>query len=125
MDYATLVDIDVHVGEKALEAFDDAGLKVVVALWGLTSQHDGWRLIIASPLLDQMEILPAYAKASSAMAKTFRFDTPQLLILKMTHPLIKSLRKTFSGARDVNGMRLGGQTFGQTFLIDAYVYRIQ
>jgi hypothetical protein len=43
----------------------------------------------------------------------------------MNKPFIKALRETFAKAVDVYGMRLGGQTFGDQFLEDAFVYRIR
>ena len=50
---------------------------------------------------------------------------PSILILRMKDPFIKDLRRIFGHAKDVTGMRLGGQTIGNRFISDAYVYRIQ
>jgi len=44
--------------------------------------------------------------------------------LRTSDPFIKALRKIFGKAKSVEGMRLGGQTRGNRFLDDAYVYRI-
>jgi hypothetical protein len=45
-------------------------------------------------------------------------------IFRTYDPFIRSLRKTFAKAKSVEGMRLGGQTFGDRFVEDAYAYRI-
>jgi hypothetical protein len=43
----------------------------------------------------------------------------------MNRPFIKALRQVFAKVKDVYGMRLGGQTFGDQYLEDAFLYRIQ
>jgi hypothetical protein len=42
----------------------------------------------------------------------------------MKDPFIKDLRHMFSRAASVEGMRLGGQSFGGNLIHNAYVYRI-
>ena len=42
----------------------------------------------------------------------------------MDNPFIQALRRIFASAKDTYGMRLGGQTFGDKYLEDAFVYRI-
>jgi hypothetical protein len=39
--------------------------------------------------------------------------------------MIEGLRSAFSSAKDVYGMRLGGQTFGDKYIEEAFVYRIR
>jgi hypothetical protein len=43
----------------------------------------------------------------------------------MDKPFIKSLRSIFAQEADTYGMRLGCQMFGDQYLEDAFVYRIQ
>jgi hypothetical protein len=47
-----------------------------------------------------------------------------MLVLRMKDPFIRDLRKLFGTAKNVTGMRLGGQSFGDRFVEDGYVYRI-
>jgi hypothetical protein len=42
----------------------------------------------------------------------------------MNKPFIETLRQIFGTAADTYGMRLGGQTIGDQYLEDAFVYRI-
>jgi hypothetical protein len=42
----------------------------------------------------------------------------------MADPSIRELRRLFGKTKSVEGMRLGGQVFGDRFVEDAYVYRI-
>ena len=52
-------------------------------------------------------------------------ETPALLILKMTDPFIRALRRLFSKTKSVEGMRLDGQLIGDRFVEDALVYRVR
>jgi hypothetical protein len=47
------------------------------------------------------------------------------MILPTKDPFVRELRKIFGKAKNVEGMRLGGQTIGNRFVDAAYVYRIQ
>jgi hypothetical protein len=46
------------------------------------------------------------------------------MILSMTDPFTKVLRRIFGKAKSVEGRRLGGQMIGDRFVEDAYIYRI-
>jgi len=50
--------------------------------------------------------------------------TPPILILPMDDPFIKALRRLFGKTRSVEGMILSGQSIGNRFLEEGYVYRI-
>jgi hypothetical protein len=43
----------------------------------------------------------------------------------MNNPMIQALREVFASTADTYGMRLGGQSFGDKYLEDAFVYRIR
>jgi hypothetical protein len=62
----------------------------------------------------------AFAAAGISLERT-----PALLILKMSDPFIRALRRLFAKAKSVEGMRLGGQLIGDRFVGDALVYRIR
>ncbi|MDQ2835395.1 MAG: hypothetical protein M3Y50_16965 [Acidobacteriota bacterium] len=124
MDQATLVNLDVDAGARAVVALDDAKIRVVVALWMVSDDHDDWRLVLSSPFLDQSRLLDAYQEVAKALHGRFLHMPPPILILPTKDPFIRDLRKLFGKTKDVNGMRLGGQMIGNRFVSDAYVYRI-
>jgi hypothetical protein len=47
------------------------------------------------------------------------------MIFPIKDPFIRELRRLFGKAKEVAGMRLGGQTIGERFVSDAYVYKIK
>jgi hypothetical protein len=125
MDQATLVNFDVDAGRKVLDALDAAHVKVSVALSMVSSDYDDWRLVLSSPSLDQTHMLKAYEKVAEVLQARFTLMLPPILILPTKDPFIRELRKIFGKAKDVTGMRLGGQTIGNRFVSNAYVYRVQ
>jgi len=124
MDQATLVNLDVDAGTKVLKALDSAKLKVSVALWMVSSEYSDWRLVLSSPAFDQTHPLKAYEQVAETLHDHFISIRPSVLILPIKDPFIRDLRKIFGKAKDVTGMRLGGQTIGNRFISDAYVYRV-
>jgi hypothetical protein len=124
MDKATLVSIDLDQGEEVLKILDGAELRIKVALWLFSPDHDDWRLVLASRYLDESRheyrlVNEALRKAGFPIAKK-----PLIWVMPMNDPFIRELRKRYGKAKDVEGMRLGLQTIGYWFVEDGYVYRI-
>ena len=126
MDTQTLVSVDIDRGAEIIETLDRAKVKVAVALWAFLSEYEDWRLVMASRQFDSPDPRSAYRllHESIASADTSFRKTPAVLILQTTDPFIRELRRLFGKAKSVKGMRLGGQTLGDRFIQDAYVYRI-
>jgi hypothetical protein len=126
MDSAALVSIDIHRGAEMLSALDRAGLKVKVAVFAALSEYENWRLILAGPRFDDLRITDAYGLLHASL-DAVGFDSatqPTTLILPMSDPFIKQLRRAYRKSQNAEGLRLGGQVFGDRFIRDAYVYRI-
>lgn len=127
MDRTTLVAADFTIGAKLAEALDRSALSISAALWLYSSDYEDWRFVIASRRLDDAEPPEAYGLVHSALeaAGISLQQTPPLLILKMSDPFIRELRRIFGRTRSVEGMRIGGQVIGDRFVQDALVYRIR
>ncbi len=126
MDKTALVNIDVSLGDEVVKALDAAGIETNAALWALLGEYDDWRFVIASRRLDREGLRRGYEMVNRATdAAGIAVDrAPSILILKVTDPFIRELRRMFGKAANVNGMRLGGQSIGNRFVQEAYVYRI-
>ncbi len=124
MDQATLVGFDLDAGTKILHSLDAAGVKASVALWILSPDYESWRLVLSSPSIDQTHLLKAYEQVAEVLHGRLTYTRPPILILSMKDPFIRELRRIFGKAKDVAGMRLGGQMIGNRFISDAYVYRV-
>lgn len=125
MAQTLLVGPEIETGRKILRALDDAKLKVSVAMWAILAEYGNWRLVLSSSRLDAKGPLEAYGALYEILDKsgfTVR-ETEPLMILNMKDKFIRELRRDLSG-ENLEGMRLGGQTFGDRHIEDAYVYRI-
>jgi len=125
MDQATLVGPDIDIGRDAVAALDAAGLKPVVAMMAAFPEYGDWRLVLSSPALDQNRLLKAQEQVAEVLRGDFVYRLPVVMVLPTKDPFVRDLRKIFGKAKDVTGMRLGGQTIGNRFIDNAYVYRIQ
>ena len=124
---AALVNFDIDNGEKVIKALDKAGKAPKVALWAKLPDYENWRLILASDHFDQSSEFSGYSEINKAMddAGIPIHSQPTLYLRPMKNPMIQELRRTFGSTHETYGMRLGGQTFGDKFLEDAFVYRIR
>ncbi len=127
MDKTLLVEADFATGLGIVQALDRAAIPVNVALWLHASEYGDWRFALASRRLDAAELSEAYGQIHDALAAAGISveRTPTLLILRMSDPFVRELRRRFSKTKSVEGMRLGGQLIGDRFVEDALVYRIR
>ncbi|MEJ7606258.1 MAG: hypothetical protein WKF37_08315 [Bryobacteraceae bacterium] len=123
----SLVSADIENGKQMLKVLDDGGLSVSVLLWLYLSRYEDWRLAIASRQLDRMGQREGIGMVyDKALEGGFELrNVPTFIIHEMNDPLIRALRRAYSKASSVEGMRLGGHLVGDQFIEDAYVYRIR
>jgi len=121
-----LVSVDIERGSQLLHILEGEKLKVSVALWMYASEYEDWRLVVSARRFDGLAPRDAYRLLHDSLAAAgFPIGkTPPVMILSMSDPFIKELRRMFGKAASVEGMRLGGQMIGDRFVQDAYVYRI-
>lgn len=121
-----LVGPDIENGAKILQILDDAGLRVNIALWAFLPDYEDWRLIFSGRKFDAAGLKGAYGLFHDTLdAAGFSLeDTPTVGIFPSSDAFIRSLRKVVGKTKSVNGVRLGGRTFGDHFVEDAYAYRI-
>jgi hypothetical protein len=127
MDKTALVATDFTIGTKLVGALDESDLSIRVALWASLSEYENWRFVLSSPRLDDAGPLAGYRLVNDTLdAAGFSTESlPSLLILKMSDPFIRSLRRMFAKSKSVEGMRLGGQLIGDRFVEDGLAYRVR
>ena len=130
MDKTTLVGPDsdrIRQGNEFLVELEKSGFPVHAALWLYASeQYSDWRLVIASPLVDEKGPLAAYKKLDSILHKS----RPDLVLwmqcVQLVSPrdaLIRDLDKTyFRGRPTPEGISLIGSTAGNTYIEQAHLY---
>jgi hypothetical protein len=122
----TLVNVDLEKGLLVVRALEGGNLKIGAALWLYATEYEDWRIFISARAFDELKPKAAYHYLDDLLiaAGLSPEDTPPIIILPMTDPFIRALRRMFGKTKSVEGMRLGLQTIGDRFIEDAYVYRI-
>src|ERR1019366_1727549 len=118
---------DIKAGADILDILDRAKVRVSVAMWAYLGDYEDWRLVLAGRSLDDRWRTDAYELVHETLAAAGirPSKAPTLRIFSMKDPFIVALRRMFGKTADVEGMRLGGHVLGDTYLGDAYVYRIK
>jgi len=125
MDQATLVGPDLSTGREIVSILDAAQIKRITALFVQFPEYSDWRLVLASPSLDNENSLKAGITVHEILHGKFDHPLPPIMILPVKDSFIGELRKRFGKAKGVDGMRLGSQPIGKRFVDAAYVYRVQ
>ncbi len=122
-----MVAAEFAAGAELVQALDRSTLSISVTLWLYLSEYEDWRFVLASRRLDSAAPAEAYSLVHDALAAAgISADrTPTLLILRMSDPFIRAIRRIFAKTKSVEGVRLGGQLIGDRFVEDALVYRIR
>jgi predicted lipid carrier protein YhbT len=117
-----LVSVDLDSGLAVVQALDAAKIRLNVAMWAKLEEYSDWRLILASRQLDAEGFLALRSALDAAGITVWK--KPDIMLMRMKDPFIRDLRRAFAKEKNVEGMRLGGQMFGDKYVEDGYVYRI-
>jgi hypothetical protein len=126
MGETALVGVEFNKSEKLVSALEASGVRVAAALWIQFPEYGDWRFVLASKDLDALDLGDAYMKVNRSLkdAGISVWQKPIIHIMKTTDPFIRALRKVFRKEKDVVGIRVGGQTWGDRFIEDGYAYKI-
>ena len=123
MDTTALVDIDIALGKRVTEELDASGIPVKASLWFYTPEASEWRLIVATPLVDQEGPHKTYALIQKAL-RTIDFPLRKISAVSPGDPLIKLLRVALRTGPGIAGVRFTHNTINNVFIEDAYIYRL-
>lgn len=132
MDKTTLVERDFHEGELLIRELEKAHINVHSAFWLYDSEADRWRLIIASKMADFASPKKAYMHIRNTLKKLEKAGRPLSLsleyisVISPNHPIIKILGTVIkTGHDEIVGIRFSRNRIGDSYIEDAYIYRVQ
>jgi hypothetical protein len=128
MDKTALVEKDIEEARRLVEALDTADFVVRAALWYYLSDADEWRLIVASPLVDEKGPKEAYALIQEVLGKMSppsKLSLGEISVVGPKHDLIRLLKVAIQTGPGISGIRFTRNTINNTFIEDAYIYRMQ
>jgi len=121
-----LVNVDLQRGLEVVCALESGNLKIGAALWLYATEYEDWRVFVSARAFDELKPRAAYRYLDELLiaAGLPPEDTPPIVILPLSDPFIKGLRRRFGKTKSAEGKRLGKQMIGDRFVEDAFVYRI-
>jgi len=126
MDQGTLVKDDVAEGAKLISALDASGFEVSSALWLYSSEHEDWRLIIATPLVDKEGPRATYRMVQRVLRKTgLNLDLRRIGVVSPSDSLIQVLRRAIKTDSGISNIRFSRNVVDGIYIEDAVLYRVQ
>lgn len=121
---AELVEVDIELGRRILEALAHAHIPVSAALWLFVPQLGEWHLMIATSLVDRKGPRTAYGELWTILQKHQllpQLPLRRIYLLSPKTPFVSALRSTL---RTMLPGRLRSAYLGDRFIEDAYVYPV-
>jgi hypothetical protein len=123
-----LVGQFVENGRRLIEGLDQAGFPVIAAFWRFLPEAEEWRLFIASPKVNELGPLAAYATIQEALAQ-HQIDLPlhRVSVVSPEEPFVTDLR-IFAGTDPepfIGKDYLQNIVVGELYIEGAYVYRAE
>ncbi len=125
MDKGALVGVDLDEGRKFLELLESARVPITVAMWQYSELGDRWRLLVATPLVDQVGVRETYRRFDDILSKARKPPGVDLLDVSLFTPtasFIKSLRKEL---RNVVNKPLKKQPVGDHLIDEGFIYFVR
>lgn len=127
MDKPELVKKDMEDGKKLILALDNSTFQVVAALWFYDNEDGEWRLIVASPLVEEKGTKEAYAFIQKKIARLSPIGIAlrQISVISPNNDLIKLLKVAIRTGNVISGVRFTHNTINNVFIEDAYIYCVR
>src|SRR6266699_6105544 len=109
-----LVNVDLERGLHLVRALETGNLRIGAALWLYATEYEDWRIFVSARAFDELKPRAAYRYIDELLiaAGLRPEETPPIVILPMTHPFIRGLRRRFGKTKSDEGMRIGNQMIG-------------
>jgi hypothetical protein len=118
---------DVDFGHKLWQALRQNRIFPANGVFWLLDSENGWRLLIATPRVDEVGRRKAYEELGN-ITRGVVAGTNQSLLVELVSPkmpLYQALRSVFGKTASVEGARLGNTQVGGMYIDDAYLYEIR
>jgi len=127
MDKTSLVEKDIEEAKRLIKALDESQFEVKAALWFYLIDSDEWRLLIASPFVEENGPKRAYnfiQRELARMSPSSKISLKEISVLSPQDDLINLLRKAIRTGPGISGIRFTRNVIDNRFIEDAYIYRL-
>ena len=118
---------DINFGRKLWQALRQSKIFPADGMFWLLDSENGWRLLVATPRVDQVGRRQAYEELGNLTRGVVPGSSHSMLVelVSPRTPLYQALRSVFGKMASVEGSRLGNTQVGGMFIDDAYLYEIR
>lgn len=127
MDRKILVDDYINEGKRLIEELDGEQFPIKSALWFYYADSGFWKLLIASPKLEEDGPIKVYKYIQRIIGKmnVKHITLNDISVITSSHNLIQLLSSAIStGGKSVSGIRFTANTINNTYIEDAFIYRL-
>lgn len=127
MAKAALVEQDIHLGETAVRRLDAAGVIVPAAFWLYLSDAEIWRLVLATPLVDELGPQGAYRRVGDVLLGTepaVDLSIDDIAVASPNSETVVLLGLATSTGSEIGRIRFSRNVVNGVFIEDAYIYRL-
>ncbi|MBI3668916.1 MAG: hypothetical protein HY237_03935 [Acidobacteria bacterium] len=118
----------VAAGKELVRRLDERHFEVVSALWLYSGEANQWLLILASPAVEAEGPKRAYARVLAILSEkqdeTSGLTFENIKLLAPSDSLIRLLRVAVRTGKGISGIRFTRNRINDTFIEDAYIYRV-
>ena len=102
-------------------------VRVRAAFWWYFPESQEWRLVIATPLVDEVGPLSAYGRIQAelnAISPSLTLSLQNISLISPKDERVKAFKKQLKIAPNPGGVRFTHSALNGTYIEDAYVYRL-
>jgi len=125
----SLVESDIAQGRQLIEALKSiqSHFQIQAAFWLNRPEVMEWRLFIATPLVDQRGPFSTYTDVENALRtnpKPLSISMQEISVVSPNDKLVKLVKNAAAIPPGAPGIRFGRTRIDDTYIEDAYVYRV-
>ncbi len=113
-------------GKELTKRLDDMGFVLVASFWLFLPDTGDWRLILATPMVDDKGPKATYTEVQKALDPELRgLSLNNISVVSPTQPIVKLLSIAIrTDATAVGSIRFTRNRINNLFIEDAYIYRM-
>lgn len=125
MAKTSLVNVEMGHGASLVERIVQEGVPLEAAFWLYHEDFDGYRLMLATPIVDEDGRLAAYQRILPIVRsfdKPLSIEPTDVSVLSPADPFVRNLKRAFSTGGTIGGMRVTRSVAYGDYIEDAYIY---
>ena len=122
-----LLEAMIESGRRLIGLLDTSKFDIIAALWLYTSSAGEWRLVLATPLVEDRGPQPIYERIRSVLHEHADqvpgLSLSNISVVSPEEALVKALRTAIKTDKSLHSIRFTRNRINDLFIEDALIYR--